>query len=262
MLTEAGKAEGEDFVYTEAPIGGAAIDATGDPYPASTEEVCKASDAVLLACIGGCARGVLCFSGRPTHGCCFAGACARERARSAAGLPRRARAGAGCCSVGGGVLGAWRRACRGCLLRARLDRSLSFAAGRLPGWRVDTMPPRSLLPLRSYKWDSLPNAQRPEKGLLRLRSSLNAFANLRPAVVLPQLADASTLKREVRPAPARRRWSRRRRRWPACRRRGCRSGAGRRVGLWRPPRVLPAADRQHAPSRRWRRARPSESSPL
>jgi 3-isopropylmalate dehydrogenase len=53
------------------------------------------------------------------------------------------------------------------------------------------------MPPRSYKWDSLPNAQRPEKGLLRLRSSLNAFANLRPAVVLPQLADASTLKREV-----------------------------------------------------------------
>lgn len=48
-----------------------------------------------------------------------------------------------------------------------------------------------------YKWDSLPNPQRPEKGLLRLRSSLNAFANLRPAVVLPQLADASTLKKEV-----------------------------------------------------------------
>lgn len=48
-----------------------------------------------------------------------------------------------------------------------------------------------------YKWDSLPNPQRPEKGLLRLRSSLEAFANLRPAVVLPQLADASTLKREV-----------------------------------------------------------------
>lgn len=50
---------------------------------------------------------------------------------------------------------------------------------------------------RSYKWDALPNDQRPEKGLLRLRASLNAFANLRPAVVLPQLADASTLKREV-----------------------------------------------------------------
>lgn len=54
VLTEAGRAEGEEFAYTEAPIGGAAIDATGDPYPASTEEVCKASDAVLLACIGGC----------------------------------------------------------------------------------------------------------------------------------------------------------------------------------------------------------------
>lgn len=113
MLSEAGKAEGEEFVYTEAPIGGAAIDAAGDPYPASTEEICKASDAVLLACIGG------------------------------------------------------------------------------------------------YKWDSLPNAQRPEKGLLRLRSSLNAFANLRPAVVLPQLADASTLKREVRAGGRRvaERWS-------------------------------------------------------
>ncbi|KDD74062.1 isocitrate/isopropylmalate dehydrogenase [Helicosporidium sp. ATCC 50920] len=48
-----------------------------------------------------------------------------------------------------------------------------------------------------YKWDSLPSAQRPEKGLLRLRSSLGCFANLRPAVVLPQLADASTLKRSV-----------------------------------------------------------------
>lgn len=57
--------------------------------------------------------------------------------------------------------------------------------------------PHPTPPPCSYKWDSLPNAQRPEKGLLRLRSSLNAFANLRPAVVLPQLADASTLKREV-----------------------------------------------------------------
>lgn len=55
-----------------------------------------------------------------------------------------------------------------------------------------------------YKWDNLPAAQRPERGLLRLRSSLNAFANLRPSTVLPQLADASTLKREVRwPPPMR-----------------------------------------------------------
>ncbi|GAB4815202.1 hypothetical protein N2152v2_002248 [Parachlorella kessleri] len=101
VLKEVGRVEGESFLFTEALIGGAAIDATGDPYPAETEELCKASDAVLLSCIGG------------------------------------------------------------------------------------------------YKWDSLPNPQRPEKGLLRLRASLNAFANLRPAVVLPQLADASTLKPEV-----------------------------------------------------------------
>lgn len=53
VLIEAGKAEGESFLYTEALIGGSAIDATGDPYPKETEELCKASDAVLLAAIGG-----------------------------------------------------------------------------------------------------------------------------------------------------------------------------------------------------------------
>ena len=54
-----------------------------------------------------------------------------------------------------------------------------------------------LAAIGGYKWDSLPNAQRPEKGLLGLRKGLEAFANLRPATVLPQLADASTLKKEV-----------------------------------------------------------------
>ena len=48
-----------------------------------------------------------------------------------------------------------------------------------------------------YKWDTYPSEQRPEKGLLNLRKGLQAFANLRPALVLPQLADASSLKREV-----------------------------------------------------------------
>ena len=48
-----------------------------------------------------------------------------------------------------------------------------------------------------YKWDTYPSEQRPEKGLLNLRKGLQAFANLRPATVLPQLADASSLKREV-----------------------------------------------------------------
>ena len=50
---------------------------------------------------------------------------------------------------------------------------------------------------RRYKWDTYPSEQRPEKGLLNLRKGLQAFANLRPALVLPQLADASSLKREV-----------------------------------------------------------------
>ncbi|MBD2082201.1 3-isopropylmalate dehydrogenase [Leptolyngbya sp. FACHB-17] len=90
-----------DFEFQEALIGGAAIDATGEPLPAATLETCRQSDAVLLAAIGG------------------------------------------------------------------------------------------------YKWDSLPRHLRPETGLLGLRSGLQLFANLRPATILPQLVDASTLKREV-----------------------------------------------------------------
>lgn len=48
-----------------------------------------------------------------------------------------------------------------------------------------------------YKWESLDISVRPEKGLLGIRSELNLFANLRPAILYPQLADASTLKPEV-----------------------------------------------------------------
>lgn len=48
-----------------------------------------------------------------------------------------------------------------------------------------------------YKWESLDISVRPEKGLLGLRSGLSLFANLRPAFLYPQLADASTLKPEV-----------------------------------------------------------------
>ena len=47
------------------------------------------------------------------------------------------------------------------------------------------------------QWDSLPMARRPEKGLLGLRSNLELFANLRPAILYPQLASASSLKPEV-----------------------------------------------------------------
>ena len=89
------------FEFTTALLGGAAIDATGEPLPAATLEACQASDAILLAAIGG------------------------------------------------------------------------------------------------YKWDTLPRHQRPETGLLGLRSSLGLFANLRPATILPQLVDASSLKPEI-----------------------------------------------------------------
>lgn len=95
----------ERFGFTielkEALIGGAAIDAVNDPFPQESLEQCRASDSVLLACIGG------------------------------------------------------------------------------------------------YKWDSNPRELRPETGLLKMRKELGLFANLRPAKVLSQLIDASTLKREV-----------------------------------------------------------------
>lgn len=89
------------FDFQEALIGGAAIDATGEPLPSATLDMCRNSDAVLLAAIGG------------------------------------------------------------------------------------------------YKWDSLPRHLRPESGLLGLRAGLGLFANLRPAKILPQLINASSLKREV-----------------------------------------------------------------
>ena len=101
VLKEIGNQYDIEFKFTEKLVGGASIDEFGTPLTDDTLDTCKASDAVLLASIGG------------------------------------------------------------------------------------------------YKWDSLPNAQRPEKGLLGLRAGLQVFANLRPATILPQLIDASTLKREV-----------------------------------------------------------------
>jgi len=101
VLQVIGKQLDLTFAFQEALMGGAAIDAKGEPLPAETLELCKNSDAVLLAAIGG------------------------------------------------------------------------------------------------YKWDSLPRHLRPETGLLSLRAGLGLFANLRPAKILPQLVDASSLKREI-----------------------------------------------------------------
>ena len=92
---------GFSLVFDEQPIGGAALDATGEPLPASTLEACLGSDAVLLAAIG------------------------------------------------------------------------------------------------SPRFDRLPREQRPESGLLALRSGLGLFANLRPVKIIPALIDASSLRPEV-----------------------------------------------------------------
>jgi 3-isopropylmalate dehydrogenase len=47
------------------------------------------------------------------------------------------------------------------------------------------------------KWDSYPRDQRPELGLLGIRKQLQLFANLRPAILYPELANASSLKPEI-----------------------------------------------------------------
>ncbi len=54
-----------------------------------------------------------------------------------------------------------------------------------------------LAAIGGYKWDNLPRHQRPETGLLGMREGLGLFANLRPATILPQLIDASSLKRNL-----------------------------------------------------------------
>ena len=47
------------------------------------------------------------------------------------------------------------------------------------------------------KWDNLPKEKRPESGLLKLRKSLNLFANIRPAIIFDELINASSLKPEI-----------------------------------------------------------------
>jgi isocitrate/isopropylmalate dehydrogenase len=47
------------------------------------------------------------------------------------------------------------------------------------------------------KWDKIERDIRPERGLLKIRAQLGLFANLRPAILYPQLADASSLKPEI-----------------------------------------------------------------
>lgn len=92
---------GLDIEMTEGAIGGAGYDAAGDPLPAETLALAKASDAILLGAVGG------------------------------------------------------------------------------------------------PQYDTLDRPLRPERGLLRIRKELNLFGNLRPALLYPELAEASSLKPEV-----------------------------------------------------------------
>jgi 3-isopropylmalate dehydrogenase len=75
------------------------------------------------------------------------------------------------------------------------------AAGHpLPGATLDLAKESDAILLGAVggqQWESLDISVRPEKGLLGLRSELDLFANLRPAILYPQLADASTLKADV-----------------------------------------------------------------
>lgn len=67
-LDAIGRRFGFSVAYTEQPIGGAAIDATGEPLPRETLAACEASDAVLLACIGGYKWDALPRERRPESG--------------------------------------------------------------------------------------------------------------------------------------------------------------------------------------------------
>lgn len=92
------------------------------------------------------------------------------------------------------------------------DLSLDLDEGLLGGGAVDALgsplPEETLRQARSAdavlmgsiggpKWDGLERELRPERGLLRLRSELGLFANLRPAIQFPELAAASTLRPEI-----------------------------------------------------------------
>ena len=101
VLRAVARGAGATFDFEEALVGGAAIDATGQPLPAATLSLCQSAHAILFGAVGG------------------------------------------------------------------------------------------------PKWDTMPQEQRPERGLLAIRKELDLYANLRPAACFPMLVDASPLKRAV-----------------------------------------------------------------
>jgi 3-isopropylmalate dehydrogenase len=95
---------------------------------------------------------------------------------------------------------------------ARFGLSLELEYGLLGGAAVDAhgvpLPEETLASARAAdaillgavggpRWDALERSLRPEQGLLAIRSRLQLFGNLRPAILYPQLAEASSLKPEI-----------------------------------------------------------------
>ena len=98
------------------------------------------------------------------------------------------------------------------LVNAKFDLGLTFESDHMGGCAIDAygvpLADSTLEKARQAdaillgavggpKWDKLDRAIRPEKGLLKIRSQLGLYANLRPALLYPQLVDASSLKPEV-----------------------------------------------------------------
>ena len=94
----------------------------------------------------------------------------------------------------------------------QFDLGLSFETGLLGGAGVDAVgepcPQQTLDSARASdaillgavggpEWDGIAHDIRPEKGLLKIRSELELFGNLRPAILYPELAAASSLKAEI-----------------------------------------------------------------
>ena len=78
--------------------------------------------------------------------------------------------------------------------------AIDATGGCLPQETIDTCKAADAVLLGAvggWKWDTLPGDQRPERALLGLRKALGLFANLRPALMFSQLADASPLKPEI-----------------------------------------------------------------
>jgi 3-isopropylmalate dehydrogenase len=98
------------------------------------------------------------------------------------------------------------------VVNSRFNLGLELEYGLLGGAAIDAtgvpLPPETLARAREVdaillgavggpKWDGVERHLRPERGLLGIRSELQLFGNLRPAILYPQLADASSLKPEV-----------------------------------------------------------------